>query len=53
MAWQLRTTCQQCSRKLNATDRKAGTVCTPCVKKNAGTVWGNDRDDDYEEDGNE
>jgi hypothetical protein len=31
MAWIKRTTCAQCSRKLNEKDRQLGTICTPCV----------------------
>lgn len=47
MAWQPRTTCQQCEKKLSARDRALGTICTKCVAGNKGRVWGKDSDDDY------
>jgi hypothetical protein len=49
MAWKLRTTCQQCNRKLNADDRKLGTVCAKCAHDNKSKVYGNDADDIYED----
>lgn len=51
MAWALKTTCQQCDKRLSKTDRALGPVCSTCVAVNAGRVWGKDTDDDYEEDG--
>ena len=34
MAWKRRTTCQQCDRRLSTTDRRLGTICSPCVHGN-------------------
>ena len=41
MAWQKRTTCQQCEKKLAPTERRLGTLCDRCVKHNGGKVWDN------------
>lgn len=49
-AWERNPNCQQCGYKLSPAELKRGDrVCSACVKKNKGTVWGNDSDDDYEE----
>ena len=49
-AWERNPNCQQCGYKLSPAELKRGDrVCGACVKKNKGTVWGNDSDDDYEE----
>lgn len=48
MAWKLRTTCQQCSKKLSKKDRALGPVCSPCVERNKTIIYGNDAEEDYD-----
>lgn len=49
-AWERNPNCQQCGRKLSASEQQRGDrVCGRCVATNKGRVWGKDSDDEYEE----